>query len=620
MLSASAVATPNVVVPFRHPSDAPAITVNTPPPTAMTPAQIQQAYGFNQAVNYNPNPGQPLPGAGQTIAIVDAFNDPNIQNDLHVFDQAFGLPDPKLSVVNQSGGSPLPPTDPNWSIEISLDVEWAHAIAPGANILLVEAKSASISDLFSGVSYAANHASVVSMSWGSSEFLGENRLDSYFAGHQGVVFVASSGDSFFSSYPAASPYVLSVGGTTLMTPTNTPGATSNSEVAWDLSGGGLSVENVWGNVYKVLETEPSYQQSVQNTGVRVTPDVAYNANPATGFAVFDSVPGAGVPGWQKIGGTSAGAPQWAGLVAIVDQGRQASGLKPIDGPTQLLPALYNLSSNNFNTIKTDDSGALTFNGYNAYTGLGSPAANKLIPSLISVTTSSPLTAAKNSFASGTTVIVRPAFASDPNNPLTTNAGATNFLNGNNALLVLVLTNSTLVPQPNLFFNTVAAVAYAENARPPGVIPTVPHAPRGILRGGISEFNGVSYLRWAAWNSGAVGEAEQDLPGEPVPGVEPPPPNVPDATLPAGPESFDDAMGMGKGRRLFETGDACFADDAWLLETSEAVRGGMAANLQEEEKSVPQAVVALVVLALYNSPCGAVEDRTDQRKRWQLDPI
>src|SRR5262249_6416125 len=150
-----------------------------------------------------------------------AYDDPNIASDLQKFDAAFGLPNPTFTKVNQSGGTTPPAADPGWAQEISLDVEWAHAIAPKANILLVEASSASYGNLFAAVDYAARQPGVVavSMSWGGSEFSGETSFDSHFAtpsGHPGVVFIASSGDDGAPvSYPAASPRVLAVGGTTL---------------------------------------------------------------------------------------------------------------------------------------------------------------------------------------------------------------------------------------------------------------------------------------------------------------------------------------------------------------------------------------------------------------------
>ena len=156
----------------------------------------------------------------QTIAIVTAYNDPKITSDLAAFDRQYGLSAPPSLTVKNLGGTT---TDAGWALETSLDVEWAHALAPAANILIVEAASSSLSSLFSAVSYASKQAgvSVVSMSWGTNEFWGESYYDSLFttpAGHSGVTYVAASGDSgawYGPMYPSVSPNVLAVGGTTL---------------------------------------------------------------------------------------------------------------------------------------------------------------------------------------------------------------------------------------------------------------------------------------------------------------------------------------------------------------------------------------------------------------------
>ncbi len=147
-----------------------------PPAGAYTPAQLQQAYGFNN-ITFGNVVGN---GSGETIAIVDAYNDPNIQADLNTFDTQFGLPATTVAVYNETGGTTYPASDPtgDWELEESLDVEWAHAMAPGANIMLVEANSADSDDLLTAVEYAAAHANVVSMSWGGSEFSGETAYDS----------------------------------------------------------------------------------------------------------------------------------------------------------------------------------------------------------------------------------------------------------------------------------------------------------------------------------------------------------------------------------------------------------------------------------------------------------
>ena len=181
-------------------------------PAPYTPAELQQAYGFN-SITFNGGTGATA-GSGETIAIVDAYDDRNIQSDLTTFDNQWGLPTTTVTRVNETGGTSYPASDPTggWELEESLDVEWAHAMAPGANIMLVEASSPSDNDLLTAVNYAAAHANVVSMSWAIASSRAR-RTDSYF-NHAGVAFVASSGDSGVpASWPSASPNVLSAGGT-----------------------------------------------------------------------------------------------------------------------------------------------------------------------------------------------------------------------------------------------------------------------------------------------------------------------------------------------------------------------------------------------------------------------
>jgi hypothetical protein len=351
-----------------------------PPAGAYAPAQILQAYGFNN-ISFSGAPGT---GKGETIAIVDAYDDPKIQSDLNAFDSQFGLAPTTVIRVNQTGGTSYPASDSSggWELEESLDVEWAHAIAPQASIMLVEANSASDTDLLAAVKYAAAHANVVSMSWGGSEFSGETSDDSAYFAKAGVVFVASSGDSGApASWPAASPNVLSVGGTAL-----TLGASNawSSEAGWNDSGGGPSTS----------EPQPSYQKGVvtQTAKARGTPDVAYDASPSTGFAVYDSVPYSGTTyGWLGVGGTSAGAPQWAALVAIADQGRAASGQPAINStnPQEVMNVLYK-NPGDFHDITSGTSvGTPHYSaglGYDYVTGLGSPIANLVVGSLVGTTT------------------------------------------------------------------------------------------------------------------------------------------------------------------------------------------------------------------------------------------
>jgi uncharacterized repeat protein (TIGR01451 family) len=341
-------------------------------PAGTTPSQIRHAYGFDQ-ITFN-NGTITGDGTGQTIAIVDAYDDPRAASDLRTFDLQFNLPDPTFTKVNQTGGTAYPQPDAGWAVEIALDIEWAHAIAPKAKILLVEATTADLSNLAAAVAFAAKQPGVVavSSSWGAGEFSGENSFDSSFltpTGHAGVTFVVSSGDSGAPpSYPAVSPNVVGVGGTTL-----NMDAQGNilSESGWSGSGGGIST----------LEAQPAFQHGIvtQSTTWRTSPDVAYNADQATGYPIYDTY---NQSGWQEVGGTSAAAPQWAALFAIADQGRALAGLSPLNGLTQTLPLLYSLPASDFHDITTGGStGTPAFNcgpGYDLVTGRGSPIANQIV--------------------------------------------------------------------------------------------------------------------------------------------------------------------------------------------------------------------------------------------------
>jgi hypothetical protein len=307
-----------------------------------TPAEIKAAYGFT---------GVSETGAGQTIAIIDAYNDPNIASDLGTFDSAFGLAaPPSFKIVSQTGSSTLPATNASWAQETSLDVEWAHAIAPQANILLVEATSDSTTNLLKAVNYArsASGVSVVSMSWGGGETSNETADDKYFttpSGHIGVTFVAAAGDEGAqggAEWPASSPNVVAVGGTTL----SLSGSTYESETTWSETSDGTSE----------YESTPTYQSSLGVTG-RTTADVSYDADPDTGFATYDSLSYQGEVGWAETGGTSAGTPQWGALIALADQGRVSAGSGTLDGATGTLPALYGIYANS--TTYADDFNDIT---------------------------------------------------------------------------------------------------------------------------------------------------------------------------------------------------------------------------------------------------------------------
>jgi subtilase family serine protease len=357
-------------------------------PVGLTPAQIRHAYGIDQIIFDGGIVGD---GAGQTIAIVDAYHSPTAYADLQVFDAAFGIADPpSFRQVAQDGSTNFPPVDPagagnadgTWELETALDVQWAHAIAPAANILLVEATSSGFADLVqAAVNYARNQPGVVavSMSFGSDEFSGENSYDSYFttpSGHTGVTFLSATGDDGQpGGYPAYSPNVVAVGGTTLST--NSSGAYLG-ETGWSGSGGGTST----------TETQPAYQSGTvtQSRTRRANPDVAFDADPNSGVAVYDSYD-FGVNGWIQIGGTSFSTPAWAGIIAIADQGRSLLGLTSLDSRTETLPALYQLPASDFNDITSGNNGFAAGAGYDLVTGRGSPKANLVVGGLIGSTIS-----------------------------------------------------------------------------------------------------------------------------------------------------------------------------------------------------------------------------------------
>jgi len=315
---------------------------------------IEQAYDLKNIVFSTGGQTVSANGAGETIAVVDAFGDPDITSDLQTFDANFGISNNDASgKFALTVAAPLGPvtTNAGWGLEESLDVEWAHAIAPGADILLVEAPSTSVAALTDAAVWAASQSGVVavSMSWGDSpEFSGETSLDKNFttpASHPGVTFVAASGDDAEPNYPSTSPNVLAVGGTTLNVDDS---GNWISESPWSESGGGTS----------------PYEGTNK-------PDVAYDGDPSTGFLVYDSLRDQGQSGWQVIGGTSAGTPQWSAIIALADQGRSLLGAGSLDGVTQTIPDLHNLPSGDFNDVT---GGGLT--------GLGSPVGEKVISALV----------------------------------------------------------------------------------------------------------------------------------------------------------------------------------------------------------------------------------------------
>lgn len=287
----------------------------------LSPADLKNHY--NMPFNYT--------GVGQTIALVAAPGKSNPLNDLNYFSKYYSLP--QCNVLNQcfqmidlSNGI-LSAQSNSWTDEIALDTQWAHAIAPAAKIILVQAKSASLTDLFAAVKVAVSQPNVVavSMSWGSGEFSKQisSTYDGLFKNYPGVVFFASSGDSGFNGgnqmYPAASPYVTSVGGTSIRD--ITVPASGSTEMAWSLTGGGNSLFELMPGFQKTfLTTNNGAQELSLNNGHRAIPDIAYNADPQSSpVAVWIK------SNWVYLGGTSAGAPQWAAITANFAQYIKAKG-------------------------------------------------------------------------------------------------------------------------------------------------------------------------------------------------------------------------------------------------------------------------------------------------------
>ncbi len=315
-------------------------------PRGLTPNQIKAVYHL------------PTDGGHGTIAIIGAYDDSTIEKDLNDFSKQFALPTCTTTshCFEKHKMKTVMSTNSGWALETSLDVEWAHAIAPQAKILLVEAATPSGTNLLKAVDYAAARTDVVSisMSWGGVEFADETTLDQHFVSKVGAVFFASSGDQGTGvSWPAASPNVVSVGGTSFAIKTD---GSLSTETAWSGSGGGVSL----------YEHAPTYQSEYsipKSKGMRAIPDVAYDADPRSGFPIIRH----GV--WQTVGGTSAGAPQWAAITAL---GSGANNATFYADKASVHPSTY------FHDIVSGRNGDCAYycdarRRYDYVTGLGSPA-------------------------------------------------------------------------------------------------------------------------------------------------------------------------------------------------------------------------------------------------------
>lgn len=383
-----------------------------------SPNFIRTAYNFPS--------GSSMDGTGQTIVIVDAYGSPTIANDLHVFDQTFGLPDPNFTILCPTGcpatmtASALIHNPSSWAVETTLDVEWAHAMAPGANIVLVVASNnaGDVLNEAETMTMPMFPGSVLSQSFGFPELaaVGNNgqilQADAnyHLAQSLGITVLASAGDFGATNgatvqnalFPSSDPLVTSVGGTMgnpfpggLATYTGTCSIGPRPGFPSGCTPTGYGGEQVWNEVWdgiagggapSLLFATPSYQSSL-GLPSRGTPDVSYNAAVDGGVLVFASF--TGTPSWFIVGGTSAGSPQWASIFAIANQVRAANSLGPLGFVN---PTLYGLSAaqkaNDFHDITVGDnalgevlSGNAAATGWDLASGWGTPNVTNLVADL-----------------------------------------------------------------------------------------------------------------------------------------------------------------------------------------------------------------------------------------------
>ncbi|MCZ8219599.1 MAG: S53 family peptidase [Acidovorax sp.] len=397
--------------------------------TTYSVAQVRAAYGFGAlpAVGAKPSGVQAAQlGAGQTVYVVGAKHNPNVAAELASFNQKFGLPACAAKVLPVTTGLPLaaaspavgcelwvaystasggisavaPAYDAGWATEIALDVQWVHAIAPLARIVLVEAPDASVNSLLGAIRLANSMGpGVVSMSFGAQEGAWTASVDSAFTA-AGMTYLAATGDSGAGvNWPSVSSNVIAVGGTTL----TYSGSGSRSEVSWSGTGGGTSG----------FVAVPAYQKSsVPGTGSlvrRTVADVAMNADPATGQYVAVMQPGSSAVQWISAGGTSLAAPMWAGLVAVANAGRQQAALPLMAGGHALLygqiGAVASNYASSFADIRLGSHGVCSTcsagPGYDQLTGLGTPNASTLVNLLAGVAAPAPAPVVTPATISGT---------------------------------------------------------------------------------------------------------------------------------------------------------------------------------------------------------------------------
>jgi subtilase family serine protease len=387
-------------------------------PRCYQAAQIQNAYNITPLLNAGIN------GAGRTVVIIDAYGSPTIASDLQTFDARMGLPNPSFTQITPAGSPPpFDVKDPNqfgWSIETTLDVEWAHVTAPGANIVLAVAASNNDADILNTTKYVVEHnvGDVISQSFGEAEacvdptLLTEEHALFAEAVSKGITLFASSGDSgasqpscdpnstaalFAASSPASDPNVTAVGGTTL---TADPGTGAyQSETAWTEPFGcnppavAPSDVNCSGGGFSSVYARPDYQSALQKNRARGVPDVAYNAGLAGGVLIYSATLNVGVglpanaPAFFIVGGTSAGSPQWAGLAADADQlgGHRMGNINPAlysiaQAKSHYAAALHDITTGN-NDVAEIGGGFNAGPSWDPVTGLGTPIAAALLPLL-----------------------------------------------------------------------------------------------------------------------------------------------------------------------------------------------------------------------------------------------
>ncbi len=370
---------------------------NPQPMLCYGPDQIRRAYGVQQLQKEH------LTGRGSTIVILDAFGSPTIQADLDAFDADWGLPKVSVTVAAPFG---VDGSNPGWAFETTLDVEWAHVMAPGAAITLLEARTNSDVDLYNALKYAVdnNLGDVISMSFGENEscvdpdLLAAQHEVFRAATQKGITLVASSGDSgsaepscdgfsleTAASNPASDPLVTAIGGTAL-----TANATSGEyigETAWNEPLFGTAAT---GGGYSVLYPRPAYQAgATANTAGRGVPDIALNASLNGGVLVYMTDPFAGNLVVEIAGGTSVGAPEFAGIVAdAVQQAHHRLGflnqaLYRLGGSANAHKAFHDITSGSNILFSSGVVGYTVRQGWDAVTGWGTPQADNLLPALVS---------------------------------------------------------------------------------------------------------------------------------------------------------------------------------------------------------------------------------------------